>query len=254
MKNINFLKENKVNIDKSLELFGDIETYNETLVQFLENIHERIEKIKNYKEIADMHNYSIIVHSLKSDMRYFGFEDLGEKFYKHEIESKNNNMYFIYDNYNSLMSDLNKMIKISSEYLGDVGVIAIEEDIEILDKETILVVDDSNIIQSFVKKIFEDRYNVLLAKDGEEALKIISENNSYNVIAMLLDLNMPNVNGFSVLNFFKQNDLFKKIPVSIITGVGDEAIINHALDYPIIDVLRKPFNEKNVKEVLNKMI
>ena len=112
MKNINFLKENKVNIDKSLELFGDIETYNETLVQFLENIHERIEKIKNYKEIADMHNYSIIVHSLKSDMRYFGFEDLGEKFYKHEIESKNNNMYFIYDNYNSLMSDLNKMIKI----------------------------------------------------------------------------------------------------------------------------------------------
>lgn len=254
MKNINILKENKVNIDKSLELFGDIETYDITLTEFLKNINQRIEKLKTFKEIADMHNYSIIVHSLKSDMRYFGFEELGEKFYKHEIESKNNNIYFVYEDYNSLINDLNKMIRISSKYLGNVIFEEIEDDIEILDKETILVVDDSDIIQSFVKKIFEDKYNVLVAKDGEEALMFINDNDKFNIIAMLLDLDMPNVNGFSVLNSFKQNNLFERIPVSIITGVGDESIINHVFDYPIIDILRKPFNERDIKKVLNKMI
>lgn len=254
MKSINFLKENNVNIDKSLELFGDIETYNETLSQFLNNINERIEKLNNYKEIADMANYAIIVHSLKSDMRYFGFDEIGEAFYKHELESKKNNMYFVYENYSSLMKNLNQMIKISSEYLGEIIVSPVKDEIEILDKETILVVDDSNIIQSFVKKIFEDKYNVLVAKDGEEALNFVSNNNQHNIIAMLLDLNMPNVNGFSVLEFFKHNNLFDKIPVSIITGLGNDDIVNHAFDYPIIDVLRKPFNERNVKDILNKMI
>jgi len=42
--------------------------------------------------------------------------------------------------------------------------------------------------------------------------------------------------------------------VSIITGVGDDHIVNMAFNYPIVDVLRKPFNERDVRNVLNKMI
>ena len=46
-----------------------------------------------------MANYAIQVHSLKSDAKYFGFETLAELAYKHEMESKANNMYFVTDNY-----------------------------------------------------------------------------------------------------------------------------------------------------------
>jgi len=71
---------------------------------------------------------------------------------------------------------------------------------------------------------------------------------------MLLDLNMPNVNGFVVLEYFKQNNLFDKVPVSVITGVGNEDLVEQAYKYPIIDVLRKPFNERDLKLVIDKTI
>ena len=71
MKDVNILKNNGINLEKSLELFGDIVTYNETLQTFLTDIDDKVDKLKNYKEIADMANYAILVHSLKSDAKYF---------------------------------------------------------------------------------------------------------------------------------------------------------------------------------------
>ena len=81
MKDVNILRANGINLDKSLELFGDIETYNETLETFLNEIDDKITKIKNYKEVADMANYAILVHSLKSDAKYFGFDKLADLSY-----------------------------------------------------------------------------------------------------------------------------------------------------------------------------
>ena len=74
------------------------------------------------------------------------------------------------------------------------------------------------------------------------------------IVAMLLDLNMPNVNGFQVLEYFKANNLFDKIPVSIITGLGNEDFIKKAREYPIVDILRKPFNERDIKTVVEKTV
>ena len=86
-------------------------------------------------------------------------------------------------------------------------------------KKTILVVDDSNIIRNFVKRIFSDKYNVGTAKDGEEAIQIIKANQNNDFIeAILLDLNMPKVDGFAVLDYMMEKGLLLKIPVSIISG------------------------------------
>ena len=56
MKDANFLKSNGVNVEKSLELFGDMETYNETLKTFLEEVDEKLNNITRYKEIVK-HKY-----------------------------------------------------------------------------------------------------------------------------------------------------------------------------------------------------
>ena len=96
MFNSKILTDNGVNLEKSLELFGDMNTYNETLSDFLSDVENKLADIKKYKEAADMANYAILVHSLKSDARYFGFEMLADMAYNHEMESKAKNMYYVY--------------------------------------------------------------------------------------------------------------------------------------------------------------
>ena len=249
MKDVNILKNNGVNVDKSLELFGDMETYDETLETFLTEANEKINNIKKYKEIADMANYAILVHSLKSDAKYFGFDKLAELSYNHELESKANHIYYIYDHFDELMDEADRILNLVRQYLGKE--IVKKEEKSIIKDKTILVVDDSEVISSFIKKLFNNEYNVLLAKDGMEAINNL---NNESLVGMLLDLNMPNVNGFVVLEYMKNNDLFKTIPVSIITGVGNDDIIKKAFEYPVVDVLRKPFNERDIRKVVEKTL
>lgn len=255
MKDVSILTENGVNVKKSLELFGDMETYDSTLEVFLNEVEGKLKAIKNYKEIGDMANYAIQVHSLKSDARYFGFEALAEVAYKHELESKANNMYFVTENFDELITEANRIINLVKKYMG----IEYKEDtpktIKKVKEKAVLVVDDSDIICNFINKIFKDTFSVLVATDGKEALDIIGNpDEATRIEAVLLDLNMPNVDGFAVLDYFKNHDLFKKIPVSIITGADDKESINRAYKYGISDILLKPFNERDVKKILDKTI
>ena len=255
MKDVNILKSNGVNVDASLELFGDIETYDDTLETFLNEVDSKLENIVKFKEIADMANYSILVHSLKSDAKYFGFEKLAELAYNHEMESKANNFYTVCDTFDELMSETKKVISIVQQYLGAEPIIEMIDINPVTEKDkSILIVDDSDVISSFINKIFKDEFNVILAHDGKQAIDLICELNDNKIVGMLLDLNMPHVNGFDVLEYLKKNNYFEKIPVSIITGVGNEDLINKAMEYSIIDVLRKPFNERDVKTVVEKTI
>ena len=256
MKDVNLLISNGVNIQKSLELFGDMETYNDTLHDFLNEIEGKLTKIKSYKEIADMANYAILVHSLKSDAKYFGFEKLAELAYNHEMESKANNMYYVTDHFEELMAEANRIVTLVKQYLGITSGSANATTVQplVIKDKTILVVDDSNVVRNFVYKIFHDEYDVLIANDGKEALDIIRSNVDDKIVGMLLDLNMPNVDGFQVLDYFKQANLFARIPVAIITGEGTQANVQRAYQYPIVDMLQKPFNEVNVKNIVNKLI
>ena len=253
MKDVNLLTSNGVNVDQSLELFGDMDTYNDTLEEFLAGVGEKLENIKKYKEASDMANYAILVHSLKSDSKYLGFTKLAELSYNHEMQSKANNVDYVYANYDELMQVAHRIVKLVEEYLGKKAEVKVFEQPSNVEKDkTILVVDDSSIIRTFIQRVFNDTYNVMIANDGREALEIINSNQ--NIVAMLLDLNMPNVNGFEVLEYFKTNGLFTKIPVSIITGDDSRETVTRAFTYPIADVLAKPFNERDVKRVVEKTL
>ena len=118
MKDVNILTNNGVNVNKALELFGDMATYDDTLKDFLSEIDEKLANIKKYKETGDMANYAILVHSLKSDSKYFGFEKLAELAYNHEMESKANNMYYVTDHYDELMTEANRILSVVKQYMG----------------------------------------------------------------------------------------------------------------------------------------
>ena len=78
-------------------------------------------------------------------------------------------------------------------------------------------------------------------------------NNDY-IETILLDLNMPKVDGFAVLDFMRENKLFHKMPVSIISGDSSKETIDKAFTYDIVDMLEKPFNDNSVKMVIDKTL
>ena len=274
MKNPEFLTSKGVDLEKSLELFGDIETYNDTVGDFIVGAAGKTNKLKEYMSKKDMANYAIYVHSLKSDAKYFGFTKLAEIAYEHELKSKASDIYYVYQNFNNLIAVVNETINIVKEYLSDapeeviISKPVISETqtepsnqptvvttVPAYTEKTILVVDDSNIIRNFVKRIFDGKYGIGDAKNGQEAIDIITANkDNENIIAILLDLNMPKVDGFAVLEYMQENDLFEHMPVSIISGDSSKETIDKAFKYPIVDMLGKPFNDADIKQVVEKTI
>ena len=252
MKDKNLLVTNGIDVDKSLELFGDMAMYDETLSEFLDSVDDKIEELSKYKEESDTYNYAVYAHSLKSDARYLGFTKLAELAYNHEMAGKNNDINYIYNNYDALINEAKRIIDVVCKYIGTKNDV-IKEEVVIHSDKVILVVDDSDIVRNFIKKIFNDAYDVKLANNGEEAINIIQTDVDNKIVGMFLDLNMPKVNGFQVLEYFDKNNLFDKIPVAIITGVDTKDEINKTLMYPIVDILSKPFNEANLRSIIEKM-
>ena len=248
MKDVSILKENGVDLEKSLELFGDMATYDQMLEDFLKEVDGKLADAKKYKDSGDMPNYAIIVHSLKSDSRYFGMMALGDMFYEHELAGKANDYTFVVNNFDKLMQEAVRMIDVLKKYMGvEVNVNTQVEANTASDMQTILVVDDSNIIRNFIQKIFEGKYYVKIAGDGEEAISIIGNTPASSIACMFLDLNMPGVDGFQVLEYLKSRNLFGQIPTGVITGAEDLETIQRAFSYPIVDMLKKPFNEDSVR-------
>lgn len=129
-------------------------------------------------------------------------------------------------------------------------------------KKCILIVDDSSVIRNSLKRIFADTYEIVMAKNGDEAISIINKNilsddfsdDRLNIVGILLDLIMPGKTGFDVLNYLKQYRLLNKVPVAIISG--DETIDTRkkVYSYDIVDMLEKPFNNENIKKRISKII
>jgi len=264
MRDIKYLEQNGVDINKSLELFGDVNTYNDTIGEFLVGIHTKINELIKFMNNNDLSNYAVYVHSLKSDAKYFGFTKLADMAYEHEMKSKAGDMYYVTSHINDLIKETNNAIILIQEYMNGNEATEEKDEISHLDNDkvaetyttkTILVVDDSNIIRNFVKRIFSDKYNVGTAEDGEEAINIIKANKDNSFIeAILLDLNMPKVDGFAVLDYMKENDLLEKMPVSIISGDSSKETIDRAFTYKIVDMLEKPFNDQSIKMVIEKTL
>lgn len=121
-------------------------------------------------------------------------------------------------------------------------------------KKMLLIADDSPVITKFFTKTLEDEYHVLVAKDGDEAIKLIEENRDNALLGVFIDLQMPVKNGYEVLDYFKEKDLFKEIPVSVISGEESVDGITKATSYGIVDMLQKPFSAEAAKSIVSKTV
>ena len=112
-----YLIQNGVDLDKSLELLGDMDMYNSTIKDFIDDLATKWSNIQTYKNNNDMPNYAIEVHSLKSDCKYLGFMTLADIAYQHELKSKENDSNFINTNFNQLETEVNRIRRIATIYI-----------------------------------------------------------------------------------------------------------------------------------------
>jgi len=113
---LDYLLANGIDYNKGLEVFSDIETYNDMLTSWLKESDSRIMELKKYKNEHDMKNYSIHVHSLKSDAKYFGIDRLSELAKEHELKSREDNEEYVQNNFYDLESEYNRVCSILKSY------------------------------------------------------------------------------------------------------------------------------------------
>lgn len=119
--NENYLRSHGIDIDYALELLGDMEMYHMTLHDYLEEIDEKFSNLKKYLNAGDMENYSILVHSMKSDAKYLGFMSFADIAYKHELKSKEKDLTYCKDHFRELEEQLNKYLEIARDYSNHIN-------------------------------------------------------------------------------------------------------------------------------------
>lgn len=121
-----------------------------------------------------------------------------------------------------------------------------------MDRKQILIVDDEEVNREILKLVFKSHYDIIEASNGEEAIEQIQEHD--NICLILLDIIMPELNGFGVLEYMKNNDLLEKIPVILITSEAVRDSEDKAYTYGIADVMHKPFYPDIVEKRANNII
>lgn len=115
------------------------------------------------------------------------------------------------------------------------------------EKKIMLVVDDMELNRAILYELFKDQYHVIEAEDGREAMRQLKEHGD-SVAVMLLDLIMPVMNGFEVLQKMADAGLSDKVPVIMITAENSEQAILNGYNLGVSDVITKPFNPNIVRK------
>jgi two-component system chemotaxis response regulator CheY len=120
--------------------------------------------------------------------------------------------------------------------------------------KNIMVIDDSRIMRNIVKNtlaLLKIPFNYLEAGDGEQAMKLM-ETSKADLI--LLDWNMPNLNGFDFLKKIKAIDQYKNIPVIMVTSEAARLNVVEAVKAGVTAYITKPINEKIFMEKISKIL
>ena len=120
-------------------------------------------------------------------------------------------------------------------------------DEELISRHTILIVDDGDINRDMLSDILSDEYDILEASNGIQCLQILAKERS-RISAVLLDINMPEMGGFEVLEYMKKEDWIEDIPVIMISAENDIYFIKRAYNLGASDYINRPFDADLVKK------
>lgn len=129
---------------------------------------------------------------------------------------------------------------------------------ENIEKKKILYIDDDEVSQKIISKALSKHFKVISELSGTNAM-VIAEKEEPNLI--LLDLNMPNIDGFEILSFFRAHPILSSIPIICVSGDKEESTRRRANELGAtkympkpIDILQVSNDVKNLLNILNNRI
>lgn len=115
----------------------------------------------------------------------------------------------------------------------------------------ILIVDDSEINRMILSEMLKGEFEILEAENGSVCLDMLSRY-EMKISLILLDIVMPGMDGFGVLEYMNRNNLIKDIPVIMISGEDSGEVIKRAYEMGVSDYIKRPFDMEVVhRRVLN---
>ena len=110
-----------------------------------------------------------------------------------------------------------------------------------MERGKILIVDDSEMNRAILTDILQDEYDIIEARDGLEAIDVLSKDGD-SIVLMLLDIVMPRMDGFSVLSKMNENNWIQNIPVIIISSENASLYVERAYELGALDYIQRPFD------------
>lgn len=118
--------------------------------------------------------------------------------------------------------------------------------------KTILIAEDSDTIRKFIVISLKlAGFNVVSAVDGMEALEKFP---LQKVDLLVTDLNMPNIDGFSLIKTIREDPEYKDLPIIILSSLGKEEDIRRGFEIGANSYLIKPFNSKRILYEISKYL
>ena len=118
--------------------------------------------------------------------------------------------------------------------------------------KTVLAVDDSSTMRMAVSMVLKSQgYEVTTANDGKEALEKMRSGTRFNLI--ITDLNMPNVDGISLIKEARRMVRYDSTPIVVLTTETDAATIAAGREAGANDWIAKPFKPQNLIDVISKV-
>ena len=120
-------------------------------------------------------------------------------------------------------------------------------------KRKILIVDDSEINRSLLSDMLSNEFDIIEAENGMEAAAIL-HNQEHEISVMLLDIVMPVMDGFELLEVMNKNGWIKSVPVIIISAETVPSYMDKAYDLGVLDYISRPFDERVVQRRVTSTI
>ncbi|HLE85522.1 MAG TPA: response regulator [Thermoanaerobaculia bacterium] len=116
-----------------------------------------------------------------------------------------------------------------------------------MEPNKILVVDDSKLMHK-VYEVMLRQYPLVYAVDGHDALRQLERHDDVDLI--LLDINMPKMNGLEFLAELRAREEWSSLPVIVITTEGKEEATQRGLEAGAVAYIKKPFRSEEILEII----
>ncbi len=121
------------------------------------------------------------------------------------------------------------------------------------EKQVVLIADDSSTVRKFVSfSLSAQQLSVVTAVDGMDALEKISQTPRLDLI--IVDLNMPNMDGFEFIENVRASEQYKDVPIIILSSERSEESKNRGKEVGANAYIEKPFDSKNIKYQVSKFL